>query len=376
MATTERDLYQVLGVERGATDADIKRAFRKLAQQWHPDVNTDPEAPARFKEASEAYQILSDPDRRQRYDMFGRAGVDGGAGGPGAGFEGFGGFSDIFDAFFGGAAGGGSARRGRPQPGADLRYDLRITFEEAIHGVEREIDFRVLVRCETCSGTGAKPGTEPITCPQCEGRGEVRTVRQTMLGQMVNVSACPRCRGEGKIVETPCETCKGDGRTERKRSLRVTIPAGIDEGHQIRLTNEGEVGPRGGPPGSLYVAVHVAPHPTLKRDGTELYYEAHISIAQAALGTKLAVPTVDVTCCWRHQRHGRRTYGPTSARSSVVPPRSNRSPHCLRRVGWSRWWDRAGSARPGWRRRSRDVRTTPGRTAPGCWSSMISGATA
>ena len=293
MATTERDLYQVLGVERGATDADIKRAFRKLAQQWHPDVNTDPEAPARFKEASEAYQILSDPDRRQRYDMFGRAGVDGGAGGPGAGFEGFGGFSDIFDAFFGGAAGGGSARRGRPQPGADLRYDLRITFEEAIHGVEREIDFRVLVRCETCSGTGAKPGTEPITCPQCEGRGEVRTVRQTMLGQMVNVSACPRCRGEGKIVETPCETCKGDGRTERKRSLRVTIPAGIDEGHQIRLTNEGEVGPRGGPPGSLYVAVHVAPHPTLKRDGTELYYEAHISIAQAALGTKLAVPTVD-----------------------------------------------------------------------------------
>ena len=157
MATTERDLYQVLGVERGATDADIKRAFRKLAQQWHPDVNTDPEAPARFKEASEAYQILSDPDRRQRYDMFGRAGVDGGAGGPGAGFEGFGGFSDIFDAFFGGAAGGGSARRGRPQPGADLRYDLRITFEEAIHGVEREIDFRVLVRCETCSGTGTTP---------------------------------------------------------------------------------------------------------------------------------------------------------------------------------------------------------------------------
>ena len=249
MATTERDLYQLLGVERGASDAEIKRAFRKLAQQWHPDVNKDPEAEARFKEASEAYQILSDPERRQRYDMFGRAGVDGGAGGPGAGFEGFGGFSDIFDAFFGGAAGGGSARRGRPQPGADLRYDLRITFEEAVKGTEKEIEFRVLGRCETCSGSGAKPGTEATTCPQCEGRGEVRSVRQTMLGQMVNVSACPRCRGEGKIVETPCETCKGDGRTERKRSLRVTIPAGIDEGHQIRLTNEGEVGPRGGPAG-------------------------------------------------------------------------------------------------------------------------------
>jgi molecular chaperone DnaJ len=291
MATTERDLYEVLGVERGASDAEIKRAFRKLAQQWHPDVNQDPEASARFKEVSEAYQILSDPERRQRYDTFGRAGVDGGLGG--AGFEGFGGFSDIFDAFFGGAAGGGSARRGRPQPGSDLRYDLRITFEEAVRGTEKEIDFRALGRCETCDGSGATPGSSAVTCPQCQGRGEVRSVRQTMLGQMVNVSACPRCRGEGKIVETPCGTCHGEGRTERKRTLRVTIPAGIDEGHQIRLTNEGEVGPRGGSPGSLYVAVHVAPHPVLKRDGTELYYEARVSIAQAALGTTLRVPTVD-----------------------------------------------------------------------------------
>jgi molecular chaperone DnaJ len=291
MATTERDLYEVLGVERGASDAEIKRAFRKLAQQWHPDVNTEPGAQERFKEINDAYQILSDPERRQRYDMFGRAGADGGAGG--TGFEGFGGFSDIFDAFFGGAAGGGSARRGRPQGGADLRYDLRITFEEAIKGTEKEIDFRVLDTCETCGGNGAKPGTDPITCPQCEGRGEVRSVRQTMLGQMVNVSACPRCKGEGKIVETPCETCKGDGRTERKRTLRVTIPPGIDEGHQIRLTNEGEQGPRGGPPGSLYVAVHVAPHPSLTREGTELFYTAPISIVQAALGTKITVPTVD-----------------------------------------------------------------------------------
>jgi molecular chaperone DnaJ len=291
MATTERDLYEVLGVDRRASDAEIKRAYRKLAQQWHPDVNKDPEAPVRFKEASEAYQILSDPDRRQRYDMFGRAGVDAGAGG--TGFEGFGGFGDIFDAFFGGATAAGSARRGRPQPGSDLRYDLRITFEEAVRGTEKEIDFRALGRCETCAGSGAKPGTEATTCPQCGGRGEVRSVRQTMLGQMVNVSACPRCRGEGKIVETPCETCHGDGRTERKRSLRVTIPPGIDEGHQIRLTNEGEVGPRGGASGSLYVAVHVAPHASLKRDGTELYFEASISIAQAALGTTLTVPTVE-----------------------------------------------------------------------------------
>jgi molecular chaperone DnaJ len=293
MATSERDLYEVLGVDRRASDAEIKRAFRKLAQQWHPDVSKDPEAEARFKEASEAYQILSDPDSRQRYDAFGRAGVDAGA--AGAGFEGFGGFSDIFDAFFGGATGAGSARRGRPQPGSDLRYDLRITFEEAVIGAEKELDFRALGRCETCAGSGARPGTEATVCPQCEGRGEVRSVRQTMLGQMVNVSACPRCRGEGRIVETPCETCGGDGRTERKRSLRVTVPPGIDEGHQIRLTNEGEVGPRGGASGSLYVAVHVAPHQSLKRDGTELYYEASISIAQAALGTTLTVPTVEGT---------------------------------------------------------------------------------
>ncbi|MFP5343723.1 MAG: molecular chaperone DnaJ [Candidatus Limnocylindria bacterium] len=290
MATTERDLYEVLGVERGASDGEIKRAFRKLAQQWHPDVNQEPHAQERFKEVNDAYQILGDPDRRARYDRFGRAGVDGAAG---AGFEGFGGFSDIFDAFFGGAAGASSARRGRPQPGSDLRYDLRITFEEAVRGTDKDIEFRALQACDTCSGSGAKPGTDPVTCPQCDGRGEVRSVRQTMLGQMVNVSACPRCRGEGRIVETPCETCRGDGRLERTRTLRVSIPAGIDEGHQIRLTNEGEIGPRGGPPGSLYVAVHVSPHPSLKRDGTELYYEARVSIAQAALGTRITVPTVD-----------------------------------------------------------------------------------
>ncbi len=299
MATAERDLYEVLGVERGASDAELKRAFRKLAQQWHPDVNATPEAQERFKEINQAYQVLSDPQARQRYDMFGAAGVNGGAASGaqgGAGFEGgFGGFSDIFDAFFGGAGGANSARRGRPQPGADLRYDLRLTFEEAINGTDKEIEFPVLLRCATCKGSGAKEGVDPITCPQCDGRGEVRSVRQTMLGQMVNVSACPRCKGEGKIIESACQTCKGDGRTEQRRTLRVTIPAGIDEGHQIRLSNEGEAGPRGGPAGSLYVAVHVAPHKSLKRDGTELYYEADVSIAQAALGTRLMVPTVDGT---------------------------------------------------------------------------------
>jgi molecular chaperone DnaJ len=193
----------------------------------------------------------------------------------------------------GGAGAAAGARRGRPQAGADLRYDLRISFEEAIRGVEKEIEFPVLARCDVCDGSGAKPGTSSSTCPQCNGRGEVRSVRQTMLGQMVNVSTCPRCRGDGRIVETPCEQCKGDGRVETVRKLRVTIPAGIDEGHQIRLSNEGEVGPRGGPAGSLYVAVHVAEHPSLRREGTELVYEADISIAQAALGTTLRVPTID-----------------------------------------------------------------------------------
>jgi molecular chaperone DnaJ len=287
---TEIDYYVTLGVERGATDAEIKRAFRKLAQQWHPDVNQEPAAAQRFKEINEAYQVLSDPTRRQQYDTFGRAGVGGGGEG---GFEyaGFGGFSDIFDAFFGGAQ--GATRRGRPQAGSDLRYDLRISFEEAVHGTEKEIEFPVLGRCETCEGSGAKPGTTPATCPQCNGRGEVRSVRQTMLGQMVNVTTCPRCQGDGRIVEDPCPTCHGDGRTERTRTLRVTIPAGIDEGHQIRLSNEGEVGPRGGPAGSLYVAVHVTPHAALRRDGTELFYDAQVSIAQAALGTTITVPTVD-----------------------------------------------------------------------------------
>jgi molecular chaperone DnaJ len=289
-AERERDFYEVLGVERGASDDQIKRAFRKLAQQWHPDVNDDPDAQIRFKEINEAYQVLGDPQRRQQYDMFGRAGVNGGAGG----FEGagFGGFSDIFDAFFGGSM-AGAARRARPQTGSDLRYDLRITFEEAVLGTEKEIEFPVLGRCETCNGSGAKPGTSPIECPQCKGRGEVRSIRQTMLGQMVSASPCPRCRGEGKIVETPCPTCFGEGRTERRRSIRVAIPAGIDEGHQIRLSNEGEVGPRGGTPGSLYVAVHVADHPELTREGTELYYEADLSISQAALGTRIRVPTVE-----------------------------------------------------------------------------------
>ncbi len=296
MATT-RDYYEILGVARAASDEDIKRSFRKLAQQWHPDVNTSTEADLRFKEINEAYQVLSDPQRRQAYDMFGHAGVGGAGQGfdPFAGFggqAGFGGFGDLFDAFFGGAA-GGTGRRQRVPTGADLRYDLQLTFAESISGAEKEIEFSALSRCETCAGSGAEPGTQPVTCPRCSGTGELRQVRSTMLGQIVNVTVCDRCRGTGKIVETPCHTCHGDGRVEHRRRLRVTVPAGIDDGHQIRLTGEGEAAPRGGVPGNLYVVAHVATHEQLRRQDAELYYDLSLSITQAALGASVTVPTAD-----------------------------------------------------------------------------------
>lgn len=289
--TTPRDYYDILGVPRGASDDEVKKAFRRLAQQWHPDVNREPGADERFKEINEAYQVLSDPQRRQAYDTFGRAGV-GGSGAEGYGpFGGFSGFGDIFDAFFGGAQAG--TRRGRPPAGADLRYDLRLTFEESIRGTEKEISFSALGRCDACEGSGAAPGTTPVACTTCGGSGEVRQVRQTMLGQMVNVTTCAACRGLGRTIATPCTACRGEGRAERRRTLRVTIPAGIDDGHQIRLSGEGETGPRGGVPGNLYVVVHVEPHPQLRREETELYYPLPVSITQAALGARITVPTPD-----------------------------------------------------------------------------------
>ena len=310
-AERERDYYEMLGVERGADDAAIKRAFRKLAQQWHPDVNTDAEAQERFKEINEAYQVLSDPQRRQQYDMFGRAGVNGGGGGGNAGFEGagFGGFSDIFDAFFGGSM-AGAARRARPQPGSDLRYDLRITFEEAVLGTEKEIEFPVLGRCDTCSGSGAKPGTQPVECPQCKGRGELRSIRQTMLGQMVSASPCPRCRGEGKIVETPCETCHGEGRTERRRS---------DAGRRSRRAStratrsasrtRARSAPAAARPASSTSRSTSTDHPELTREGTELYFEADLSIAQATLGHEDPRPD------GRGRRHARSRSSPARSRA-------------------------------------------------------------
>jgi molecular chaperone DnaJ len=289
----KRDYYDVLGVPRDADDAEIKRAFRKLAQRHHPDVDTGDGAEERFKELNEAYRVLSDRQRRTAYDMFGHAGVDGAAAG---GFEGFGGgfgpFGDIFDAFFGGAPAGSRQRR-RVVPGADLRYDLTIEFTEAVFGVTKQISFPTLVTCPRCEGAGGEPGTEPQTCPDCNGTGEQRRVAQTILGQMVNIVSCARCRGEGRIIATPCTKCGGDGRIREERAIEVTIPAGIDDGQRIALEGQGEAGPRGGPNGDLYVAVRVREHPDLVRRGTELFHELPITFPQAALGATLAVPTVD-----------------------------------------------------------------------------------
>ncbi len=291
----KRDYYDVLGVGRDADDAEIKRAFRRLAQQHHPDVDTGDGAEGRFKELNEAYRILSDRQRRSAYDMFGHAGVEGAAAGGSEGFGGgFGPFGDIFDAFFGGAP-AGARRRTRVVAGADLRYDLTIDFSEAVFGVTKEIAFPTLVTCARCEGAGGEPGTEPETCPECGGSGEKRRVAQTILGQMVNIVACPRCRGEGSVIASLCGICNGDGRTREERTVTVSIPAGIDHGQRIALEGEGEAGPRGGPNGDLYVAVSVREHPELARRGTELYHEMPVTFAQAALGATLTVPTVEGT---------------------------------------------------------------------------------
>jgi molecular chaperone DnaJ len=289
----KRDYYDILGVRREASAEEIKRSFRRLAQRNHPDVDASAGAEERFKELNEAYRVLSDPQRRQAYDMFGHAGVDGTAAG---GFEGFGGgfgpFGDIFDAFFGGGMSGARTRR-RVVAGADLRYDLEIEFAEAVFGVIKEIRFPTLVRCGGCDGSGGEPGTEPERCAECGGSGEKRRVSQTILGQMVNIVACPRCSGEGRVIASPCTACRGDGRVREERRLEVRVPAGIDSGQRIAIEGQGEAGPRGGPAGDLYVVVGVKPHADLVRRGTELYHELPVTFPQAALGATLTVPTVE-----------------------------------------------------------------------------------
>jgi len=292
----KRDYYEILGVSRDASDEEIKRSYRRAAQRHHPDIDSSDGAELRFKELNEAYRVLSDRQRRTAYDMFGHSGVDGvGAGGFEGNFGGgFGPFGDIFDAFFGGAPAGPRGRR-RVVAGADLRYDLTIEFIEAVSGVTREISFPTLVRCSVCEGSGAEPGSEPEKCPECNGTGEKRRVSQTILGQMVNITACPRCGGEGRIVSTPCANCQGDGRVREQRTLNVEVPAGIESGQRIAIEGQGEAGPRVGPPGDLYVAVTVREHAQLLRRGTELFYELPVTFPQAALGATLEIPTVEGT---------------------------------------------------------------------------------
>ncbi|HKO24391.1 MAG TPA: molecular chaperone DnaJ [Chloroflexota bacterium] len=294
MATTKRDYYEVLGVARNASEDELKRAFRTLARQYHPDVNKSPDAEARFKEIGEAYDVLSDPQKRRVYDQCGHAGLDRQGYGGFQGFEGFGSVADIFeqvDTFFGGA-GRGRTRRS-PQRGADLRYDLTITFEEAVFGTEKTLEIPRLESCGVCKGSGAEPKTEPTICPQCTGNGELRRVRQSLLGQVVKVTPCGRCQGEGRIISTPCHACHGQGCVRKTRQLTVRIPAGVDSGQQIRLCGEGEAGPKGGPPGNLYVVLEVTPHPFFEREGSDIFCALPLCFAQAALGDRVEVPTID-----------------------------------------------------------------------------------
>jgi molecular chaperone DnaJ len=284
----------VLGVPRDADANIIKSAYRKLARQYHPDVNKDAASEEHLKEINEAYEVLSDADKRQAYDRFGHAATQGGFGNAGAGFGGFGGFGDIFEEFFGGFAGGRPAQRG-PTRGSDLRYDLEITFQEAVFGAEKEIEIPRLETCPQCQGSGAEPGTKPIRCPQCNGTGEVRRTQQTILGQFVSVTPCPRCHGEREVVTSPCTVCRGQKRVNRTRKLSVTIPAGVDDGMRIRLMGEGEAGERGGPPGSLYVVLRVKAHPLFQRQDSDVLLEYPVSIVQAALGAEVKVPTMDGT---------------------------------------------------------------------------------
>ena len=298
----KRDYYEVLGVDRGADDATLKKAYRKLAKKYHPDMNPgDKEAEAKFKEATEAYGVLSDPDKRRQYDQFGHAAFENGGGGAGAG--GFGGFDfgggdmgDIFGDIFGDLFGGGGSRRranNGPMKGANLRAVVHITFEEAVFGCQKELEINLKDTCTTCHGTGAKPGTSPETCSKCNGTGQITYTQQTMFGSVRNVTTCPDCGGTGKIIREKCTVCHGTGYTSSRKRIQVNIPAGIDDGQSIRIREKGEPGVNGGPRGDLLVEVQVTRHPIFQRQDMNIFSTAPITFAQAALGGDVKISTVD-----------------------------------------------------------------------------------
>jgi molecular chaperone DnaJ len=283
----KRDYYEVLGVNKDCAEDELKKAYRRLAMKWHPDRNPDnPKAEEHFKEAKEAYEILSDASKRAAYDQFGHAGVDPQAA---AGAGGMGGFGDIFSDIFGEIFGGGRGGRSTVFRGADLRYNLEITLENAAHGMETKIRIPALAVCETCRGTGARAGSQPTTCPSCRGAGQVRVSQ----GPFSIAQTCPRCHGTGSIIPNPCTACQGSGRVKLQKTLSVKIPAGVDEGDRVRLSGEGEPGVNGGPPGDLYVQVHIKPHAVFQRDHDDLHCEMPVSITTAALGGEIEIPTLE-----------------------------------------------------------------------------------
>jgi molecular chaperone DnaJ len=287
------DYYELLGVARDASADEIKKAYRRRARELHPDANPgDAAAEQEFKEVAKAYETLRDPEKRQRYDRFGEAGVGGGGGDP-FGFGG--GMGDIFDAFFGGQSpfGGGSRGPSGPPRGPDLEVVTEIDFTEAVFGVQQKVEVRTAVACEACDASGAKPGTSPITCVECAGAGQVQRVRQSLLGQMVTTTVCPRCNGAGQVIADPCEVCSGEGRALDDKTYTVDIPPGVDANSTLRLQGRGAVGPRGGPPGDLYVQFRIRPHETFRRDGVDLHADLHIPVTQAMLGADISFETLD-----------------------------------------------------------------------------------
>lgn len=290
---TKRDYYEVLGLKKDATSEEIKKTYRKLALKYHPDRNSsDSGAEKKFKEINEAYQVLSNPEKRARYDQFGSTEGMGGFDFQGKGFADFGDFGDIFDTFFG-ARTRGSQGGAHPQRGANLRYNLEINFEDAAFGKETKIEVPSWETCTACKGSGAKPGTSPQTCPDCHGTGEIKSTQSTMFGQFVNIKTCPRCAGEGKIIKDVCTNCRGTGKVKKNRVVKVKIPAGVDSGHRLRISGMGEPGERGGPSGDLYIVLYVKPHKIFKRTGVDISSTHSISFAKAALGGTTTVPTLE-----------------------------------------------------------------------------------